>query len=64
MAKQKKQTAKFQDVPVKEYFKLTPGGRSFLKTSPFGYYYDSVMGEIQVQASLEVIYPIEAPEAK
>ena len=51
---------KFQDIPLKGYFRLTPDGRSFQKTSYFGYYVDSCMGEMQVQGDLEVI-PFDTP---
>lgn len=54
---------RFQDVPVNHYFRLEPNGRSFLKSSPFGYYLDPIMGEMQVQGDLEVVYPILAPAA-
>lgn len=53
---------KFQDVPTQQYFKLQEGGPSFLKTSAFGYWLDPVMGEMQVQGALEVIYPIVVPQ--
>ena len=53
--------AKFKDVPIGEYFRLEEKGRSFQKTSYFGYYLDPVMGELQVQGELEVVYPIVAP---
>jgi hypothetical protein len=49
----------FKDVPLKDYFRLNPEGRSFQKTSYFGYYVDSVIGEMQVQGELEV-FPVEA----
>jgi hypothetical protein len=51
---------KFKDLPLKSYFRLTPEGRSFQKTSYFGYYVDSCIGEMQVQSELEVI-PFDAP---
>jgi hypothetical protein len=44
---------------LKDYFRLNPEGRSFQKTSYFGYYVDSVIGEMQVQGELEV-FPVEA----
>ena len=54
-------TVSFKDLPLKAYFRLTPEGRSFQKTSYFGYYVDNVMGEVQVQHNLEV-YPFTTPE--
>jgi hypothetical protein len=51
---------KFKDIPLKGYFRLEPGGHSFQKTSYFGYYIDSIIGEMQVQNDLEV-FPVETP---
>lgn len=49
---------KFSDVPIREWFRLEKGGRSYQKTSYSGYFLDRVMGEMQVNPEMQV-FPID-----
>jgi hypothetical protein len=51
------QSLKFSELKIGEFFRLAPDSPSYRKSSYFGYFFDSVMGEVQCKQDM-LVYPI------